>query len=300
MGGKTSAGRARMLVVLLAALAAACSKGTAASGDAGTAASGDAGSVRDGGGFGDAGNSDWRQLLLPKRQPLRIAAGSDLELAFRHLAVQFELKGGVHVDLSFGATGLLAKQISDGTSFDVFAANVSHVDDVVRSGACFGDTKALYAKGHIVLWTKSPSTLPKDISTLKDPKYKTIAIANPDHSSYGRAAREAMTKSGIWADVQQRVVFGENVQQAMTMVKSGQADVSLIAMSLVANMPGTYALVDEGLHEALDQALVICKSKSGGPRNLDAHAFLNFMDSDDGRAIMRQYGFLLSADRRDR
>jgi molybdate transport system substrate-binding protein len=229
-----------------------------------------------------------------KGDPLRVAAASDLALAFKDVGDAFEKKTGKHVDFSFGSTGLLAKQIAEGAPFDVFAAaNISFVDDVVKAGACDGATKALYARGRIVVWSKDPWAVPKDIADLKDAKYSKIAIANPEHAPYGRAAREAMTKTSVWATVQPRTVYGDNVQQTLMFARSGNADVAIVALSLAVSSPGNYLPIDPSLHEPLDQALVACHGGSKGPKTNEANAFIAFVGSEEGRAIMRKFGFLL-------
>src|SRR5262245_48571546 len=204
-------------------------------------------------------------------EPLRVAAASDLALAFKEVGDAFEKKSGKHVDFSFGSTGLLAKQIAEGAPFDVFAAaNVSFVDDVIRDGHCFGETKSLYARGRIVLWAKDPWALPKDVAELRDPKYAKIAIANPEHAPYGHAAREAITRAGAWSTVQPRLVYGENVQQTLMFARSGNADIAIVALSLAVTSPGNYVPIDAGLHEALDQALVACNGGSRGAKKNEA------------------------------
>jgi molybdate transport system substrate-binding protein len=243
-----------------------------------------------GSGSGDTGGDGAR-----KGEPLRVAAAADLALAFKDVGAAFEKESGKKVDFSFGSTGLLAKQISEGAPFDVFAAaNLSFIDDVVKDGSCLGETKALYSKGRIVLWSKDPWALPKDISDLKDPKYAKVAIANPDHAPYGKAAQQALTKSGIWSTVQPRLVYGENVQQTLMFARSGNADIAIVALSLAVTSPGNYVPIDPSLHEPLDQALVVCKGGSGkGVKANEARSFVSFINSEKGRTIMRKYGFLL-------
>jgi molybdate transport system substrate-binding protein len=227
-------------------------------------------------------------------EPLRVAAASDLALAFKEVGDAFEKQTGKHVDFTFGSTGLLAKQISEGAPFDVFAAaNMSFVDDVVKAGACAGETKALYARGHLVLWSKGPQALPKDISQLKDPRYAKIAIANPEHAPYGKAARDAMMASGVWTSVEPRTVYGENVQQTLMFARSGNADVAIVGLSLAITSPGNFVAIDPALHAPLDQALVACKGGSKGAKTHEAKAFIDFVGSEPGRAIMRRFGFLL-------
>ena len=211
-------------------------------------------------------------------------------MAFAELGKSFEKDTGKHVDFSFGSTGLLAKQITEGAPFDVFAAaNVSFVDDVVGAGACFGETKQLYARGQLVMWSKDPQRVPKDIHDLVDPKYVKIAIANPEHAPYGKAAQEALQKAGIWTTVQPRMVYGENIQQTFMFARSGNADVAIVALSLAQSSSGNYTRIDSALHAPLDQALVVCK----GPKTNAGKAFVSYVGSEAGRAVMRRYGFLL-------
>ena len=227
-------------------------------------------------------------------EPLRVAAASDLSLAFAEVGKAFEQASGTKVEVSYGSTGLLAKQIAEGAPYDVFAAaNVSFVDDVVRAGACLGDTKTPYARGRIVIWSENAAMLPKNLEGLADPKYRKIAIANPEHAPYGHAAREAMTKAGVWSSVEPRAVFGENVQQTLMFARSGNADVAIVALSLAIDSPGKYVPIDPSLHAPLDQALIVCKGGAKGGRTSDARAFVAFVGSEKGHAIMRRFGFLM-------
>jgi len=224
-----------------------------------------------------------------KGEPLRVAAAADLALAFKEVGTSFEQQSGKRVEFSFGSTGLLAKQIEQGAPFDAFAAaNISFVDDVVNAGACDGATKQLYARGRIVVWAKDKSLLPAKVEDLADARYAKIAIANPEHAPYGRAAQQALTKAGVWATVQPRMVHGENVQQTLVYARTGNADVSIVALSLAVTSDGAYLPIDPSLHEPLDQAMVVCKGKTN-----EAKAFLEYVSSPAGRAIMKRYGFLL-------
>ncbi len=229
-----------------------------------------------------------------KGEPLRVAAAADLAVAFGEVGAAFERSSGKKVEFSFGSTGLLAKQIAEGAPYDVLAAaNMSYVDDVVRADACDDSTKRLYARGRIVLWAKDKATLPATLEGLRDPKYAKVALANPEHAPYGLAAQQAMTKAGIWTDLKPRAVYGENVQATMMFAQSGNAEIAIVALSLAVNAGGGYLPIDAELHAPLDQAMVVCKGGSGGGKPNEARAFVDFVTSDPGHAIMRKYGFLL-------
>lgn len=234
----------------------------------------------------------------PEAPPLKVAAASDLSFAFKEVGEAFEKQTGRKVIFSFGSTGLLAKQIAEGAPFDVFAAaNVSYVDDVVKEGACLGDSKSTYATGRIALWSKKGTTAIAitDLGKPELSRISKIAIANPDHAPYGRAAKQALVKAGVWESVAAKMVYGENVQQALQFAQSGNADVAIVALSLATVSDGEYSLVDAALHEPLEQALVVCNGKKElrGQGQVAGRAFTSFVASAEGRVIMKRYGFLL-------
>jgi molybdate transport system substrate-binding protein len=225
--------------------------------------------------------------------PVRVAAAADLALAFEELGRDFERQTGRPVTFSFGSTGLLAQQLRAGAPFDVFAAaNVSFVDDVVAAGACDGATKAPYARGRIAVWTRRGSVAPPAaFEELADRRFTRIAIANPEHAPYGQAARQALQQARLFGTVESRLVFGENVRQALQLAETGNVEAAIVALALVVgDHDNPWLLVDERMHRPIDQALVVCvngRSREGG------RSFARFVNAAPGRAVMRRYGFLL-------
>jgi molybdate transport system substrate-binding protein len=221
--------------------------------------------------------------------PIKVAAAADLAFAFKEVGAAFTKKTGKHVTFTFGSTGNLAKQIAEGAPYDLLAAaNVSYVEDVVKAGACDDTTKAMYARGRIVVWTKGPKA---ELAELTAAKFVKIAIANPEHAPYGKAAKQALETAGIWEQVQPKIVYGENVQQTLQFAQTGNVEASIAALSLAkVTEGGNYTVIDDKLHKPIDQALVVCKHGSNVKVAKDFAAFVN---SDEGRAIMRKFGFLL-------
>lgn len=233
-------------------------------------------------------------------EPARIAAAADLALAFREAGEVFAKTGHPAPTFSFGSTGLLAKQINEGAPFDVFAAaNVEFVDQVVKAGACEGTSQALYARGRIVAFTPKDTkvTPPTALSDLASPQYRFIAIANPEHAPYGRAAQQAFEGAGVWDAVKPKLVYGENVQQTLQFAQTGNADVAIVSLSLAIGTDGTYLAIDPQAHKPIDQALVVCGQRK---RTDEGRAFLQFVGSPQGRTILRKYGFLLPGEGMDR
>lgn len=221
-----------------------------------------------------------------------VAAASDLAPAFEELGRHFEQQTGVKVTFSFGSTGTLAKQIENGAPIDLFAAaNVEFVDQLEREGLIFPETKALYARGRITIWTRADSSSKIErIEDLARPEIARIAIANPEHAPYGRAAREALESAGILKTVEPKLVFGENVRQTMQYAETGNADVAITALSLSVLSNGRWTLIPEELHKPLNQALAVIK---GARLEKAARQFAEFINGAQGRPIMRKYGFIL-------
>jgi molybdate transport system substrate-binding protein len=231
----------------------------------------------------------------PSDASLRVAAASDLSEAFTEIGATFEKDTGRKVTFSFGATGLLAKQIEEGAPFDVFAAaNLSFIDDAIKSGACDESSKATYAEGRVVVWTKSDAPfVPATLADLERPEIVHVAIANPEHAPYGKAAKQALVKAGVWDAIAKKIVYGENVQQTLQFAQSGNADAAIVALSL-ATVSGGHALpIDPALHDRLLQGIVACRGGPDSHMGADARKFESFVASDAGRAIMRRYGFFL-------
>jgi molybdate transport system substrate-binding protein len=231
----------------------------------------------------------------PSGHKVRVAAAADLARAFAELGEEFKQKTGIAIDLEFGSSGLLAKQIEQGAPFALFAAaNREYVDQVVKAGRCDGTTTRPYARGRLVVWTPAGIAGPRALAELAEPRFAKIAIANPAHAPYGRAAREALDKIGIWARIQDRIVLGENVQATMLYARGGNADAAIIALSLAVVTDGGASLpIDPALHSPLNQAMVVC---GDGDDARIARQFAELVDSREGREVMTRYGFLLPAE----
>ena len=230
--------------------------------------------------------------LAPKTEVVRVAAASDLAGTLEGIGSLFEKKTGSKLSLSFGASGLFAKQLEEGAPFDVFAAaDASFVERAVRAGACDGSTRARYARGRLGLFTRDDAgTAPAAVAELTDARFRRIAIANPEHAPYGRAAKEALQWSNLWATLESRIVYAENVRQALQMAESGNAEAALVAFSHARRVKGGKALdIDPNLFTPLDQVVVACKRG----KNAGAGAeFARFLLSPEAREIFAQGGFL--------
>jgi molybdate transport system substrate-binding protein len=223
---------------------------------------------------------------------ITVAAAADLTPAFEELGKLFEQEAGVKAIFMFGSTGNLAKQIENGAPVDLFAAaNISFIEELERKGLTAPDTKALYARGRVTLWTRADNPLNLNrIEDLAGPEVKRVAIANPEHAPYGVAAREALESAGIWDAVKPKLVFGENVRQALQYAETGNVDAAITALSLSTQSDGRWALIPEQMHRPLDQAMAVIKN---APNEQHARQFAAFINGERGRSVMRKYGFIL-------
>jgi molybdate transport system substrate-binding protein len=239
-------------------------------------------------------------LVLPPiafSEDLTIAAASDLNFAFKELVAEYEKTTGNHVKLSLGSSGNFFSQIQNGAPFDLyFSADIGYPKKLEEAGLTIPGSLYRYAVGRIVLWTGNESRIDvaKGLQALREPTIKKIAIANPKHAPYGRAAVAAMEHFKVYDHVKDRLVLGENISQAAQFIESGACDIGIIALSLALaptmKARGTYWEVPAEAHPPLEQGAVILKSSTHqGP----SKEFMEFMKSSQGQEIMQRYGFTL-------
>lgn len=226
------------------------------------------------------------------RPTLAVAAASDLQAAFGELGAMFEAETGTKVVFQFGSSGVLSKQIAQGAPVDLFAsASEEYVDQLVGKGAALADTKQLYALGRIVLVTfKGSNPKVTRLADLLQDEVRHVAIANPEHAPYGRAAREALKRARLWDGVAAKIVYGENVQQALQFVQTGNAEAGIVARSLAGIPEVEVVPIDESLYVPPRQALVVVK---GARQEGRAREFAAYVTGQAGRSILERHGFAL-------
>ena len=227
-----------------------------------------------------------------------MAAAADLSNALQELAANYEKRTGVAVKLSFGASGALTQQIQNGAPFDVFfAADMDYPKQLIAGGQAESATLYRYAVGRLVLWVPNDSPLDvehKGMGVLLDPSVKKIAMANPQHAPYGRAAAAALKHYGLDEKVADRLVLGENISQAAQFVESGNAQAGFVALAhaIAPAMQGKgkYWVVPAEAYPPLNQAVVLV---AHSPHRQEAAAFLEYVKTAEAAAVLQQYGFTL-------
>lgn len=225
-----------------------------------------------------------------------IAAAASLRYALDEIAAQFEKKTGGKPRITYGATGNLVQQIEKAAPFQVlFAADDESVNKLAKESLTEGTPK-IFARGQISIVAPkgSPVGVDGELKGLSEAlaagKVAHFAIANPDVAPYGRAAREALQKAGLWDKLAGKIVLGENVGQAAQFATTGAAEAGIIAQSLAVSAEMapkiTAAVIAESWHEPIDHGMALIKG-AGEP----ARAFAAYVTGPEGRAILERNGF---------
>ncbi|MCW2350853.1 MULTISPECIES: molybdate ABC transporter substrate-binding protein [unclassified Sphingobium] len=230
----------------------------------------------------------------------QIAAAADLRLALTDAAAAFEKETGEKVVLNFGASGNLTRQLQQGAPFELFlSADESYVTQLAKAGKT-RDEGRLYAIGRLALIAPkgSPLRLDSQLAGLREALARgdisRFAIANPEHAPYGRRAQEALDHAGLWKPLQDKLVLGENVSQALQFATEGGAQGGIVAHSLVLDPAvkgrAAYVLIPANWHTPLRQRMVLMKT--AGPV---AERFYAYLAQPAAKAIFAKYGFTLPA-----
>ena len=232
-------------------------------------------------------------LLTPPsaaQDTLTVFAASDLQLPFSEIAPAFERASGQRVILVFGSSGALAAQIKRGAPADIFfSADQSYVQQLAEREVVDRGSVQVYALGYLSLVTRRGSGLTlRTLADLAGGSVTRIAIANPAHAPYGRAAQEALRRAGLLPAVESKLVLGENVRQAVQFVTTGAVEAGIIARSLAGDSSLVAVPVDLSLYQPILQTAGLVRAT---PRLDLARRFLGFVTGSEGWAVMQRYGF---------
>ncbi len=231
---------------------------------------------------------------------ITVAAASDLTFAFQDIAARFQTQTGNSLNLSYGSSGNFFSQISNGAPFDLFfSADIEYPRKLEAAGLAEPGTIYQYAIGRIVMWVPSASKLDlgRGLAALLDPNIRKIAIANPRHAPYGRAAVAAMKHAAVYGQIEHKLVLGEDISQTAQFVQSGNADAGIVALSLALapamKSTGRYVEIPSADYPPIIQASVILKSSHDKAL---ATQFLNFLKEAKIARVMERYGFSVPKD----
>ena len=227
-----------------------------------------------------------------------IAAASNLRFAMHEICQDFqEENSSIQTKVSYGSSGNFFAQISQGAPFDIFfSADATYPELLEEEGLTAKETQRVYAEGKIVLWfpKKSKADHDKGFQAVTSSEVKKLAIANPRHAPYGRAAEESLRYYGLWEKVEGKLIYGENVSQTAQFVHTGAADAGIIALSLAISPKmlheGRYWVIPDESHSDIEQIYVVLKNRKG---NKSIRRFLDFIHGEKGSEILYRYGFII-------
>lgn len=228
----------------------------------------------------------------PASRILSVAAAADLQFALDDLAHGFRgAHPGIDLRIAYGSSGNFFAQIQNHAPFDVFlSADREYPERLAQAGILPRDRIFIYALGRLAVWVPAASKL-DPATALSSPTVRHLAIANPQHAPYGRAAEAALHSLGLSDNVQPKLVLGENVSQTLEFVQSGAADAGIVALSLAlaprVRGQGRYWEVPASAYPKLEQAGAIVKDSPA------ARAFRSWLLSDQGARVLQAYGFSL-------
>jgi molybdate transport system substrate-binding protein len=228
---------------------------------------------------------------------LTLAAASDLRYALEEVVASFRrAHPGVDVSVSYGSSGNFYSQLLNGAPFDLFlSADIAYPRQLADRGLVVSGSLFGYARGRLVVWV--PATSGLDVETLglkalEVDSIRHVAIANPEHAPYGRAAESAMRSAGVLERVGPKLVLGENISQTLQFVQSGSADVGIVALSLALAPPvvgaGRYWIVPSEAHPPIEQGGAIMRTTTNPA---GAEAFRRFLTGGEALAILQRFGF---------
>lgn len=228
-----------------------------------------------------------------------VAAAANLNFALTEIAAQFARDRGTPVEVVFGASGVLTRQIRDGAPFELFLAADEEFPGQLSAAGLTRDHGVVYAVGRLVVFAPKGSPLSVDsrldglARLVKSGGVTRFAIANPEVAPYGKAAESVLRKRGLWDAIRPRLVLGDTIAQAAQFATTGNAVGGLVAYSLVLAPGfagrGTYAVIPDADHPPLRQRMVLLK-RAG----LTATRFYDYLQGDAARAILRKHGYGVS------
>jgi len=239
-------------------------------------------------------------FLLPVQagDNILIAAASNLRFAMHEICRDFqEENSSVQTKVSYGSSGNFFAQISQGAPFDIFfSADATYPELLEKKGLTAKETQKVYAVGKIVLWVPKVSKVDPDkgLQAVTFSAIKKLAIANPRHAPYGRAAEESLRYYGLWEKVKGKLIYGENISQTAQFIHTGAADAGIVALSLAISPKmldeGRYWVIPDESHSDIEQIYVVLK-KGKGKKCIQE--FLDFIHGEGGGNILSRYGFVI-------
>jgi molybdate transport system substrate-binding protein len=229
--------------------------------------------------------------LISYSETLRIAVAANFTGATQELVSRFEQRSGHELKVSFGSTGKLYAQITHGAPFALFlAADEARPARLIQEGLAVAGSRTTYARGRLVLWSADEKRITEGADELRQGAFRRLAIANPQTAPYGLAAQQVLQHLGLWNQLSGALVRGDSIAQTFQFTATGNAELGLVAASQVKAWPhkGSLWEIPQGYYQSIAQQVVLLKH---GEESDAAKDFLQFLQSDEARAVIRDFGY---------
>lgn len=226
--------------------------------------------------------------------PLTVAVAANALRPIMEIASAYRTAGNGEVIIVHGSTGKLYTQIIQGAPFHIFlAADTERPRLIEERGMAEDGTRFVYVRGLLALYTSrdGPGVKDKGLSVLTGGSVLKLAIANPETAPYGKAAVEALESYGIMDAVRDKLVYGENVSQAFSFARTGNADFAIVALSTVYGQDGDIHVLDKTLYDPVVQEGVILKHAPEG-----AFDFMDFLKGETATEVFGKYGYITAGE----
>jgi molybdate transport system substrate-binding protein len=227
------------------------------------------------------------------RSEITVSAAASLKDAFGEIGKQYESRTGSKVNFNFGASGALQKQIESGAPVDVFAsAGRPQMDALASQDLIEPGTQRDFARNVLVLVVPADSTSgPTSFTDLGGAKVTRLAVGNPKTVPVGQYAQQALTRLGLWQQLQPRLILAEDVRQTLDYVARGEVDAGIVYASDVRaadNKVRKVATAPTDLHDPILYPIAVVRASSAKDA---ARAFIDAVMNDEGQRILGTYGF---------
>lgn len=226
-------------------------------------------------------------------EEINVAVAANFAAPAQKIVDRFQAETGHRVELSLGSTSKLYAQVQHGAPFDIFlSADTKHPTRLVQEGLAISESRFTYAIGTLVLWSTKPHYVDPEGQVLRKGDFKRLALANPKLAPYGLAAQKTLQGQGLWQEMQDRIVMGENVGQTYQFIATGNAELGFIAMSQIINdtqvIAGSWWRVPDNLYPPILQDAVLLADVK---EQAAAQAFLNYLQGPSAKEVILGYGY---------
>jgi molybdate transport system substrate-binding protein len=220
----------------------------------------------------------------------KVAVAANFTEAAKAIAAKFKVRTGHDATLSFGSSGQFFTQIANGAPYEVFlSADVERPQKAEAEGLAVAGSRFTYATGRLVLFSKTPGLVDARGAVLAKGGFEKLAIADPRAAPYGQAAVETLARLKLQDALKPKIVTGASITQAYQYVQTGAAELGFVALSQVVDEKGgSRWVVPASNHTPIEQQAVLLKTGAGSEA---AKAFLKFLKSGEGKAIIKRYGY---------